>query len=373
MRLTAKTVVISTSLIAMSLSGCSTTTGLFGSDSDYRDSEGKVVQNLEMPPNLFNPGKDKSNLSLALAQAEQDALAEQDSYDHIPNFKADGLSIQSNLSERWLEIESDNSEEVWLGLKRFFESTGFTVAEERKDIGVMKTEYQKRTELVPLDDVGPLTKLLNSWRPELAEGVYDKYIARVETDLSGNKVRIYFSHHMLYSPEANEARDLGDRWRIKPYSPVMEAQALYQAMVFFGSTSEKALAQLKITEKMVEIVDGEEFQGLSLRADMEKSWNYIQAMVYRADWQMDKVRIADHKMWIKVPERAKEEDSFLSSLAFWKADGKADLPDVVELQLTTSEMDAAQTILTVKSTEDDKPLNAQQRRYVFESLGLLAE
>ena len=373
MRLYAKTVVISTSLMAMSLSGCSTVTGMFGSDSNYRDSEGKVVQNLEMPPNLFNPGKAKSNLSLALAQAEQDAIAQQDTYDHIPNFKSDGISIQSNLSERWLEIDSTNSEEVWSGLKRFYESVGFTIAEERKDIGVMKTAYQQRSELVPLDDVGPLTKMLNSWRPELAEGVYDKYISRVETDVTGNKTRIYFSHHMLYSPDANEARDLGERWRIKPYSPVMEAQALYQAMVFFGSTSEKALAQLKITEKMVEVVDAEEFQGLSLRADIEKSWSYVQAMVYRANWQMDKVRIAAHQMWIQVPESAKKEDSFLSSLAFWKDAGKADLPDVVELQLTTSEVDSTQTILTVNSTEDSKPLNAQQRRYVFESLGLLAE
>jgi outer membrane protein assembly factor BamC len=373
MRLTAKKVAISTSLIAMSLSGCSTTTGMFGSDSEYRDSEGKVVQNLEMPPNLFNPGKAKSNLSLALAQAEQDVLAQQDSYDHIPNFKADGLSIQSNLSERWLEIDSMNSEEVWSGLKRFLESAGFTVSDERKDIGVMKTKYLQRSELVPLDDVGPLTKVLNSWRPELAQGVYDKLVARVETDVNANKTRVYFSHHMLYSPEANEARDLGDRWRIKPYSPEMEAQALYQAMVFFGSSSEKALAQLKITEKMVEIVDGEEFQGLSLRADLEKSWSYVQAMVYRANWQMDKVRIAEHKMWIRVPDSAKKEDSFLSSLAFWKDTGKADLPEVVELQLTTSEKDATQTILTVKTTEVNNPLNVQQRRYVFESLGLLAE
>ncbi len=373
MRLYAKTVVISTSLLAMSLSGCSTIKGMFGSEGNYRDSEGKVVQNLEMPPNLFNPGRAKSNLSLALAQAEQDTLAEQDSYDHIPNFKAEGVSIQSDLSERWLEIESTNSEEVWAGLKRFFESVGFVVAEERKDIGVMKTEYQQRSELVPLNDIGPLTKLLNSWRPELAQGVYDKYITRVETDVTGQKTRVYFSHHMLYSPDANEARELGDRWRIKPYSPVMEAEALYQAMVFFGSSSEKALAQLKISEKMVEIIDGEEFQGLSLRADLEKSWNYVQAMVYRANWQIDKVRLAERQMWVQVPESAKKEDSFFSSLAFWKSAGKADLPDVIELQLTTSETDPTQTILKANSAEDNKPLNAEQRRYVFESLGLLAE
>jgi outer membrane protein assembly factor BamC len=215
--------------------------------------------------------------------------------------------------------------------------------------------------------------MLNSWRPELAEGVYDKLIARVETDVNASNTRIYFSHHMLYSPDANETRGLSDRWRIKPYSPEMEAQALYQAMVFFGSTSEKALAQLKVTEKMVEIVDGEELQGLSLRADMNKSWSYVQAMVYRANWQMGKVRIAEHQMWIKVPESVKKDDSFLSTLAFWKDAGKEDLPETVQLQLTTSETDASQTILTVKSAEDNKPLNAQQRRYVFESLGLLAK
>lgn len=373
MRLNAKTVVISMSLMTLTLSGCSTVSNMFGSDSKYRDNEGKVVQSLEMPPNLFNPGKAKSNLSLALAQVEQDALAQQDTYDHIPNFKADGLSIQSNLSERWLEIDSTNSEQVWSGLKRFFGSAGFSVAEERKDIGVMKTAYQKRSELVPLDDVGPLTKVLNSWRPELAEGVYDKYVARVETDMDGNKTRIYFNHHMLFSPDANEERDVAARWRIKPYSPVMEAQALYQAMVFFGSTSEKALAQLKITEELVEVVDGEEFKGLAFRASIDKSWGYLQAMVYRANWRMDKVRVAQHQMWVKVPADVKEEDSFFSSLAFWQDAGKKSLPDIIQLQLSASEEDAQKTILRVQGAEDSAPLNAQQRRYIFESLGLLAE
>ncbi|NPA71636.1 MAG: outer membrane protein assembly factor BamC [Gammaproteobacteria bacterium] len=373
MRLYAKAVIVSTSLLAMSLTGCSTITGMFGSDGSYRDSEGKIVKSLEMPPNLFNPGKAKSHLSLALAQAEQDVLAEKDAYDHIPNFKADGLAIQADLSERWLEIDSTNSEEVWSGLKRFMTSAGFTIAEERKDIGILKTEYLKRTELVPLDDVGPITRLLNSWRLELAEGVYDKYIARVETDVKAQKTRIYFSHSMLFSPEANEERGLSERWRIKPYSPVMEAQALYQAMVFFGSSSEKALAQLKITENMVETLDGEEFNALVLRASVDKSWSYLQAMVYRAGWQMDKVIVAQHQMWVKVPESAKKDESLFSGLAFWRDADKRDLPELVRLQLAPSESDPAVTLLTLGVAETEVNLNAKQRRYVFESLGLLAE
>lgn len=368
-----KTLVISTSLAVMSLSGCSTLSNLFGSDDSYRDSEGKIVQNLEMPPNLFNPAKPKNDIELALQKAGQDTLAQQDTYDHIPNFKADGIAIGSNLSERWLELDSVNSEEIWSGLKRYFMASGFAIEQERKDIGVMKTDYLMRSELVPLDDVGPITKMLNSWRPELADGVYDKFVARLETDTAAGKTRIYFSHNMLYSPDASEARGVDSGWKLKPYNPVMEAQALYQAMVFFGSTSEKALAALKVTENMVEVVDGEELQGLALRANAESSWGYLQAMIYRANWQMDKVRKDTLQMWVQVPKTVQKEDSMLSKMAFWRDSGEKSLPDVIKLQLAPSKTDVDKTLLTIESVEGATPLNAKQRRYVLESLGLLSK
>jgi len=373
MRLYAKTFVLSTSVLAMSLSGCSTISNMFGSDGSYRDNEGKLVKSLEMPPNLFNPAKPKTEMSLALEKAEQDALAEQDQYDYIPNFKAKGLAIQSNLSERWLEIDSTNSEQVWASLKRYFASSGFAISEERKDIGVMKTDYLARTELVPLDDVGPITKMLNSWRPELADGVYDKFTARVETDVAAGLVRVYINHSELYSPDANEAREIDRQWRIKPYSPVMEAQALYQAMVFFGSSSEKALAQLKVSEQMVEMLDGEELEGLAFRANMDKSWSYLQAMIYRASWSIDKVKASHNELWVQVPKTVKEDDSFLSSLAFWRDSGKKALPDLVRLKLTQSETEAQKVVLTVSAPEGASTLNVEQRRYIFESLGLLVK
>ena len=373
MRLYAKTVVLSTSVMALFFAGCSSTSSNLESDKNYRDTESDIVQTLEMPPNLFNPGKAKSSLALALAQAEKEELVKEDKFDHIPNFKVDGLAINSNLSERWLEIDSVNSDEVWSALKRFLMGSGFGIAEERKDIGVLKTEYQERSELVPLDSVGTLTKMLNSWRPELATGVFDKYTVRLETDVDTNKTRVYFSHSMLYSPDANEERGLEERWRIKPYSPVMEAEALYQAMVFFGSTREKALAQLKVSENMVELIDGEEFRSLTLKANLDKSWSYLQAMVYRADWQMDKVQKSHYKMWLKVPDQVKKEQSLLSNLAFWRKTDKQDLPEVLLLQLTQSEEDGELSILSVNATEAASALNSEQRRYIFESLGLLAK
>ncbi len=364
-----KIILMSVIMVALGLSGCSV---FDRSDYNYRDSETEIVKTLELPPNLFNPGKAKGELALALAQVEQDKRAEQESAKPIPTFQAEGVSIQSNLSERWLEIESTDSEQVWKNVKRFLHSFGFTIAEERKDIGFLKTEYLKRSELVPMDDVGFVTKLLNSWRPELADGVFDKFVVRVETDVQAGVTRVYFSHHLLYSPDVNEALDQGDRWIVRPYRPEMEAQALYQSMVFFGSSSEKALAQLKVTETKVELLDGEEFGHLVLRASLEKSWSYLQATIYRADWSIKEVLADRHSLWVNVPKKIQQEDSFLSLLAFWRSSDKQNLPSTVKLSLRMDESQTGQTILTVTAPEGETPLDGKQRRYLFESLGLLA-
>ena len=372
MHLSKKIVFISASVAALGLSGCSMFQNSENTyQNNYRDSETEIVQSLEMPPNLFNPGKVKSQLAETLAQLEQDKKSVQADSDYIPTFKADGLSIKSNLSERWLEIDSVESAKVWQNVTQFLQNFGFTIAEERKDIGILKTEYLKRTELVPLDDVGLMTKLLNSWRPELAEGIFDKFVVRVETDVNTAVTRVYFSHHMLYSPDVNEALEGKERWKIKPYRPEMEAQALYQAMVFLGSNRDKALAQLKVTEQMVELVEGEEFGYLVLRASVEKGWSYLQAMLYRADWQVSQTDSAHHTLWVELPDTIKQEKSLLSSLAFWRTSEQQDLPDVVKLQLKVSEDDAEKTTLTVQAPEGATPLNGSQRRYIFEHLGLL--
>ncbi len=371
MRLYAKTVVLATSVAAVSLSGCSTVKGLFGTEGSYREDEGKLVKKLEMPPNLFNPAKAQTEMALALQKAEQDALAEEGKHDHIPNFKADGLSIVSNLSERWIEVESQNSEQVWTSLKRFFVSRGFGVEIERKDIGVMKTDFLARTELAVLDDVGPITRFLNSWRSTQADGIYDRFTARVETDATKGVVKVYLNHSEMWSPDANEAREIDRQWRLRPYTPVMEAQALYETMVFFGSSSEKALAQLKVTEQQIEVIEGTELHGLAFRTSMEQSWTYLQAMIYRAAWTIDNVKASDNEIWTRVPESVRKEDGLLDSLAFWRDSGKKALPEVVKLKLTPSEADKEKIILTVSAPEGVAPLNEGQRKYIFKSLGLL--
>ena len=362
--------ILSCSLVG--LSGCSSFSNLMGDDeTDYRTSETQLSKNLEMPPNLFHPSTKQSQMEVVF----QKQISSVEQKQTIPTYQMPGVNIQSNLSERWLELETANSNQVWQGVKRFLQTLGMQVEEERKDIGIIKTAFTKRTQIAPMDDVGTLTKLLNSWRPELAEGIFDRLIARIETDSVTGKTRVYFHHSMMYSADTNAEITGEERWRLKPYNPLFEAEALYQAMVFFGSNSEVALAQLKVTGKMSEMFEGEQaLEGLVLHANLAQSWSYLQAMVYRADWQVEQTNLATNQMWVVVPDSVREEGSLLSKLAFWKSDdSQVKLPGKVLLKLAIEENDENRSLLTAQVEEGDTPLNEERMKALFKQLGLLGQ
>lgn len=372
----AKLSILSLSILA--LNGCSSlnTEDASSMNGDYRETNGTLSKNLEIPPNLISPvvGADAFYTVLGTVEAEKT--------NSIPSYQAKGLRIQSNLTERWLEMDTEDSQRVWTGVQTYLKSLGMPIEEARKDIGVIKTEFVPRKEIVPLDDQGPLTKLLNSWRTEFADGAYDRLIARVETDDAAGKTRVYFHHYMLYTAPVGEfergtedAEDIIGKLSIKPYNPLFEAEALYQAMIFFGADQANAVQQIQITENRMEMVEGTAFDGVKLKANLEESWGYLKAMVYRADWTIDKVDPDNYQAWLKVPDEMREEKGFFSKMAFWRDDDAKVVPEVVRFDLKAVENEVgdpvkpAMSVLTVRSLEDDEPLNEKQREYLFELLG----
>lgn len=373
-------------LFMLSMASCSSTPSSeenaksvidYDANTDYRKTEKSLSVSLETPPNLLLPAQKKDSFEGALKKTEK-SVAEQH-YEYIPTYRADHLQMKSNLNERWLEIEGISSEQVWEGIQAFFVSLGMPVKETRKDIGVIRTEFTPRKELVPLDDQGPLTRLLNSWRPELAEGAYDRLIARVE---SGKKqvTRVYFYHYMVFDLSLAEsdpaAMTVGENWQIKPFNPAIEAEALYQAMIFFGSSQADALKNLEMVENQIELADDEsEFDGFKIKANSAKTWAYFKGMLYRADWHLETLKNAEKKVWVQVPESARKESSFVSKLAFWKStDSKKYLPKQVEFTVTEiTGSNTSYSLLRVQSAGGAEPLTAEKKKYIFQLLGLFAK
>ncbi len=356
----------------LALSGCASLNLDDASDGNFRDTEREIAGKLAMPPNLISPAQLQDRFYTAISGTEQIVV------EHIPTYQAQGLQIKSNLTERWLEMDTVNSQEVWLGVQKFLTSFGMQVKEARKDIGIITTEFTPRKELVPLDSMGPITRLLNAWRAEFATGAYDRLTARVETNIAQGVTRVYFYHYVIFTATDADGDTVLGNARIKPFNPLFEAEALYQAMIFFGAGQADALQQIKITEYRMEMVEGTAFAGVKLRANLNESWTYLKSMLFRANWLLEKADINNYQAWVKVPEQARQEPTIASRLAFWRDEDERNVPERIKFRLELLEDDSGNpvvpvtTVLTVSSLEGDIPLNEKNREYIFNKLGFIA-
>lgn len=345
------------STLCLTLASCSSLSSIYNGEDDHRIHEAELAKKLEIPPNFIQP---KTNNRALTQPVEQVDLSEVKT---IPTYQVEQIQVKSNLTERWLEFDDIDVKKVWSGLRQFLKQQGFEIAEERLDLGLIKTQYLARSEQAPVEqELSALSSLLNSWRPELVSGIYDRYSLQVVDDPDSNKVKVTIRHHMMLADSSEDATD----WVLRPYDTMMESLALYRAMMFFGATQLQAIEEIESAAYYQEILEGEELAGLVLAASRSQSWDYLQAMVYRAEWQVSNARPALYEIWVNTPETTATSKGFFARLFSGN-----DLPDVVRLKLTQHEPDAEQTLLSLSVKENVPPLNAEQRRHILTALGLL--
>ena len=352
------------SLFSLVLVACSSSTKKnaqdvidYDGETDYRKTENQLTSALDVPPDLLLQTKSQQELGFLLT--DESAKNKSSMRTTLPSFQSDNVIIKSNLSERWLELRTIQTPVVWAGIQSLLISMGFEVAEERQDIGFIKTNFLKRTEIVPPSLQGPLTRLLNSWRPELAQGMYDRIVVRVEPKSVDGNVRVFFYHYALAEPQDAEGIDVGNdqtEWQVRPYNPMFEAEALYQAAIFFGSSTQTALQQIQMTSSFFETIDEEkELMGINFKASENMSWDYFVAMLYRAGWQVEEVNKPHLSIKVKLPKNVDELTH-----------------DLVEFKFKSVSIDGdSYSHLTVTSENADLPLSEKERKYLFQSLGLL--
>ena len=362
----------------LSLGGCSSFSKAFNwGDSvwggkNYRAQEERLAESLEVPPTLVRPQQQDSLGLLSGKEAGmlQDGHLKSDvaqlSKSDIPAYRAKGVAVKATLCERWLALGDVDANAVWQGVQKFLKTLGYPISEANRATGIIRTGYVARKEIVPLEDVSPLTRLFNSWRPETAEGALDRFVVHVTVDGHTHRAQIRFHHHQVFQTNDGDITVS----RVRPYDPVKELEMLYQAAIFFGAAKEQALKQVKVSAHTVEIVQGRELDGLVLHAPMSESWAYLQSMIWRADWKVEKVVPERHEMVLDIGRMEREQKKgFWSSLAFWR---RSDLPEKVILRLKATDK-PDETLLTVHAPEGASPLNAEDRRRLFAKLGLLGQ
>ncbi|SFR49712.1 outer membrane protein assembly factor BamC [Thiomicrospira sp. ALE5] len=332
------------------LSGCSV---FKGGETDFRDSEGRLMQGLELPPNFVSPGQERAQLNRHLSAP---VLQENDT---LPRVSATGVSVESNLVQRWLVFEDKTSFEVYNLLQRFVAGQGFEIAMANFDLGLVQTDYLARTDIAPVAlEVSLLTRLLNRWREERVTGLYDRYSFQI-TEQDG-QVAVFVQHNMMTADSSGDIT----QWRLRSYDPMMEMLALHRFLVFAGDTSESAVEKIAQAPYYHEVLHGEEIRGIALAAPIEQAWDYLQAQAVRADWNIVSQSRSERIILVEV-----NEDT--SSLNWLNRIFAGQRSRVLVLMLAEDSERDGVTLVQLNAQASDTPINGEQRRAYLEQLGLL--
>ncbi|MET4579324.1 outer membrane protein assembly factor BamC [Ottowia thiooxydans] len=224
--------------LLIGLGGCSV---LESDRIDYKSS-GRGVS-LEVPPDLTQlPGQSRyvvpgSAVSASSYQATQ-AVAATTGTPTAATTLAD-VHFERAGNERWLRVDRP-ADKLWNPVREFWLESGFLLAVDQQNIGIMETDWAENRAKIPQDFIrGTIGKLLDS---VYSTGERDKFRTRLERNAQGG-TDIFISHRGMEETFTNAQRD-NTIWQPRASDPGLEAEFLRRLMVRLGVSQEQSKAIL---------------------------------------------------------------------------------------------------------------------------------
>ncbi len=214
-----------------------------GERVDYKSS-GAKAPSLDIPPDLTQisresryavPGSAVSANSYQVAKPTQNlptaALAMGD------------VRIERAGNQRWLVVNRP-ADKLWQPVRDFWLESGFLLAQDQENLGIMETDYAENRAKLPQDFIrSALGKVLDGF---YSTGERDKFRTRFERRTDGG-TEIYISHRGMVeviTGAKNGSASTGDStvWQPRPADPELEAEFLRRMMVKLGVTQEQSKA-----------------------------------------------------------------------------------------------------------------------------------
>lgn len=335
-------------LTAAMLSGCGSLPFMDSKKIDYK-SAGKLPS-LEIPPDLTAPGTDdrfvvpdvatKGSATLSEYNQERAGKSPQaGATDLLPNQKT--VKFERAGSQRWLVV-NESPEKVWPIVKDFWQESGFIINLERREAGIMETDWAENRAKIPQDAIrNILGKVLDSLysTPER-----DKFRTRLERGKDNGTTEIYISHRGMY--EVIKGGDGGTEtlWEPRPADPELEAEMLGRLMVRFGVEQERAKTILTAStiEKRADlskVADGS--SRLQLNDQFDRAWRRVGLALDRVGFTVEDRDRAKGLYYVRYvdPEvdGGKGEKGFLSKLAFWRSSGSDKEEQKIQYRVSVKE------------------------------------
>ncbi len=230
------------------------------------------------------------------------------------------VRIERLGNQRWLVVKRP-PEQIWEPVKDFWQESGFLLALDQSNLGIMETDWAENRAKLPQDFIrNTLGKVLDTL---YSTSERDKFRTRLERTASGD-TEIYVSHRGMievYSRGGNNpsGRDNSTIWQPRPADPELETEFLRRLMIRLGVTQEqsKALVAAGAAGKSVSRASTVNGQPVVLiDEDFDRAWRRVGLSLDRTGFTVEDRDRSQGTYFVRYvePNLDKSEPGFLAKI-----------------------------------------------------------
>jgi outer membrane protein assembly factor BamC len=312
------------------LVGCSSIGSMLEPDRVEYKSAGKAPT-LEVPPDLTQLQREnryaipegRSSTATASGYNLQQG-AKPTAANIAPGASAD-MRIDRAGNQRWLVVKQ-TPEALWPQLKDFWQDSGFLIAIETPQAGVMETDWAENRAKIPQDAIrNVLGKALDSL---YSTGERDKFRTRLERNADGS-TEIYISHRGMQEVLVGQQKD-STMWTPRPADSELEAEFLSRLMARLGGESNHAkamVASVGIAPAHAKLVKGSKGGYVEVDEGFDRAWRRVGLALDRVGFTVEDRDRTQGMYFVRYvdPEKdqSKEKGFFSKLFSFGSSDDKA--------------------------------------------------
>jgi len=358
-------------LLPWLLAGCESLTGLAPTKRiDYKSAATGPA--LELPPDLTTPRyDDRYQVNTAAGQAA--ASANKGTRSEFLPTTPDAKLVRAG-GERWLVVKA-TPEQAWNTIREFWQETGFVLAVEQPNVGMMETDFAENRAEIPQDLFRrTIGKYLDVF---FATYKQDKFRTRIERGAEPGTVEIFIAHRgMEQVPTAkiDNSSPAAFAWAVMPPNPALEAEMLTRMMMKFGTPEPAARAAVVQAASAPDKarIDKNPDGSFKLTVDdqFDRAWRRVGLALDRIGFTVVDRDRSRGVYFVRYGDpdsiaTKKNNEGWLQKLQFWKSDEK-DKPDQYQIVIAES---AQASVVSVQDPggAPDRTANSEK------ILGLLKE
>ncbi len=296
---------------------------------DYQSA--KRLPPLDVPPDLVVPraseryelpGEDGATYS---DYTREQAGARRESRETVLP-EEEGMRVERLGTYRWLVVESE-PEELWQPLREFWQETGFLIAVDDPNAGVMETDWAENRARTSDSWFG---RTFGNFGIVTSLNERDKFRTRVERGDEEGISEIFITHRGLEQQQQNQQLQANSTnlqkayWQARPRDPGLEAEMLYRLMAKLGGTKEQIEEAKAVPEpapRATLATDEDKLEYLQLQDTFDKAWRKVGLALDYIGFTVEDRNRADGVYFVRYndPDETVEK-SGLAKLAFWRDD-----------------------------------------------------